>query len=155
VPLAEFDKVSDSDLVGFSLTASGKIAGGFHWSADTTYTNVVDQPYRGVDLVTRNVAFAKTTPKFRGNAAAGWSDSRWAVDGFLHYVSDSSEYNLAGALAPEPAYATLGGRVGYKISDGLDVALSGQNLGTNHQLQGQPGNLLAERKVLVSVSKSW
>jgi len=155
VPLAEFDKVSDSDLVGFSLTASGKIAGGFHWSADTTYTNVVDQAYRGADLVARAAAFAETTPKFRGNLAAGWSNARWTVDGYLHYVSRFSYYSLAGALAPEPAYATLAARIGYKISDSLVAAISGQNLGTERQLQGQPGSLLAERRVLFSVTKSW
>ncbi len=153
--IVQYVKASNSDMVGATLSASGKIKGGFHWSADTTYTSVTDQAFAGVNLVTRGVAFAQTTPKFRGNAAAGWADARWSVDAYVHYVSKFDSYTVASALAPVPAYASLAGRIAYQLSKGLTVAINGQNLGQSRQAQGQPGGLLAPSRVLLSLTKTW
>jgi len=146
---------SDSKMAGFELSASGKLDGGFHWSADTTYTRIRDMPFGAYNLVNRNIAFSKTTPKFRGNVAAGWSESRWTADVYARYVTGYDAYSPAGGLVRTPAYVSLAGRVGYQISDGLTAALSGQNLGSPRQIQGMALGLQAERRVLVSLSKSW
>lgn len=160
-PTSFAGNVSTSKMTGFELAASGKTDGGFHWNADTTYTDVNDTP-TGItyaSLVTRGVAFADTTPKIRGNVALGWSDERWEVDGYLHYVSDFQTYAPVGiaaaVLVRTPGYVSLGGRIGYQISDGLVIALSGQNLGRAHQPQGTAGGLQAPRRVILSLTKSW
>ena len=152
---AVFENASDSKMLGFELAASGKIDGGFRWSADTTYTYVTDKPIGESNIVNRQIAFSKTTPKFRGNAAVGWNDDRWAVDVYVHYVTAYDGYNPAFVLVPTPAYATLGARVGYQISNGLIVALSGQNLGARQQVQGVATGLQAPRRVIFSLTKSW
>ena len=152
---AVFANASRSTMGGFELSASGKVQGGFHWSADTTYTHIKDTPLSGENLIGRQVAFGRTSPRFRGNVAAGWADRRWAVDGFVHYVSAYGAYNAAGALERSPAYATLAARAGYTLSPGLTLAVSGQNLGHGRQVQGLESGLKAERRVLVSLSKTW
>ena len=146
--------VSDSKMKGVELTASGKLAGGFGWRADYTYTDVKDSPYAGVNTAATFVAYQSTTPEGRGNIGADWIQGPWEADANLHYVSDFQWYDIAnGALKPVNAYATLSSRVGYRMENGLTLALSGQNL--LNERQKQTRGLQAERQVLFSVSKSW
>ena len=156
-PYVNAQNVSKSDMAGFELSASGKIDGGFHWSADTTYTNVTDKATGNFFLITRGADFAQTTPKFRGNVAFGWTDTHWSVDAYLHYVT---KYDMPLPISPPtlvatPAYVTLAGRIGYQLADGLIVAVSGQNLGADNQVQGQAVGLRAETRGLLSLSKNW
>jgi len=150
-----FANASNSTMAGFELAASGKIRGGFYWSADTTYTHVMDHAIDGSDLITREVAFADTTPQFRGNIALGWSDARWAVDVYVHYVTAYDAYDGAQTLERSPAYASLAARVAYQLSKGLTAAVSGQNLGAPQQIQGLASGLQAPRRVVFSLTKSW
>lgn len=151
-----FANASRSTMAGFELAASGTFGSGFRWSADTTYTRVTDQPIGGrTDLIAPGVAFSRTTPQFRGNVAAGWSHGRWDVDSFVHYVSAYDAYNPAFALVRTPAYAALGVRLAYQLPDGLTIAASGQNLGAARQNQGSASGLSAERRVVLSLSKTW
>jgi iron complex outermembrane receptor protein len=154
-----FVDASDSAMWGAELSAQGRLGGGFHWSADTTYTNVTDQPFTGRDLAALNAAYAQTTPKYRGNVALGWSDAHWTVDGYLHLVSNFDSYTnptgFGSVLERVPAYATLASRIGYQTSSGVVLAVSGQNLLIDHQVQAQTSGLRAERRILFSVSKGW
>ncbi len=147
----------DSDMAGFEVSASGKVAGGFHWSADTTYTNVVNKLHAGLNPMVQQIDYAATTPKFRGNVSAGWSDSAWSADLYVHYTTAFDTYNALNpfALQTTSGYASLAGRVAYDIGHGLVAAVSGQNLGADRQVQGQANGLQAERRVIVSLSKSW
>jgi iron complex outermembrane receptor protein len=141
-------------MKGVELTASGKVAGGFGWHADYTYTDVKDSPYAGGTTIASSVAYQSTTPEARGNVGADWVHGPWEADANLHYVSDFQWYDIAGgALKPVNAYATLSSRVGYKLENGLTFALSGQNL--LNERQKQTRGLQAERQVLISVSKAW
>jgi len=155
-----YQNASNSRMTGVELAASGKVPGGFHWSADTTYTQVTDHAFDGVDLSISQIAFASTTPRWRGNLAAGWSNAAWSADAYVHYVSAFDSYvSLTGPvismLDRVSPYVTLAGRVSYRLSDGLIVAVSGQNLGTEQQVQAQNSGLKAPRRVLLTVSKSW
>jgi iron complex outermembrane receptor protein len=145
---------SDSKMKGVELTASGKLAGGFGWRADYTYTDVKDSPLNGLTTTATSTAYQSTTPEGRGNIGADWVQGPWEVDANLHYVSDFQWYDIAGGgLKPVNAYATLSSRVGYKMENGLTLALSGQNL--LNERQQQTRGLQAERQVLISVSKAW
>lgn len=145
---------SDSKMKGVELTASGKLAGGFGWRADYTYTDVEDSPLNGLSTAATAVAYESTTPEGRGNVGVDWVQGPWEANANLHYVSDFQWYDIAnGALKPVNAYATLSSRVGYKLGNGLILAVSGQNL--LNERQKQTRGLQAERQVLFSVSKSW
>lgn len=151
-----YKNVSDSKMKGVELSASGKLDGGFHWSADTTYTDVKDTPFTTVStIVLRKVNFAATSPKYRSNLAAGWANDKWAVDGYAHFVSKFSSYN-GNVLEPVKGYTTVGGRVAYTIAKGTDIALNGQNLLNDRQSQAKGlTGLQAERRAMLSLTKTW
>jgi outer membrane receptor for ferrienterochelin and colicins len=149
-----YKNVSDSKMKGVELTASGKVTGGFNWHADYTYTDVKDSLFPGINAVNRYVAFEQTTPKSRGNIGADWSKGPWEVDANLHYVGSFQWYDLTnGALQPVKSYASLSSRVGYKMNNGVTLAVSGQNLLTERQ--NQTRGLQAERQLLLTISKTW
>jgi iron complex outermembrane receptor protein len=158
LPLLSYRNIGDSKMSGVELAASGKIEGGFHWNADWTYTNVDDKNAAGFSAVVRTAAYGETTPKNRGNVAFGWSGGPWAADAFVHFVGDRQGYALyAVGVTPRlvdlNGYAALGGRVARTFDHGITVALSGQNLGDDRQRQTT--GLEVERRVFLSVSKSW
>ena len=149
-----YKNVSDSKMKGVELTASGKLDGGFGWHGDYTYTDVKDSLFPGMDAVNRYVAFQSTTPKTRGNVGANWSKGPWETDANLHYVGDFKWYDITnGALQPVKAYASLSSRVGYKMDNGVTLAVSGQNLLKAQQKQTR--GLEAERQLVASISKAW
>ncbi|MBU4434864.1 MAG: TonB-dependent receptor, partial [Alphaproteobacteria bacterium] len=153
---ATYKNVSDSKMNGVELAASGKLDGGFHWNADTTYTDVTDKPFTTLSsIILRKVDFEATSPKYRSNLAAGWSNDKWSADGYAHLVSKFSSYN-GNLLEPVKGYTTVGGRVAYTICEGTDLALNGQNLLTDRQSQAKGASgLQAERRVMIGISKSW
>jgi outer membrane receptor for ferrienterochelin and colicins len=149
--------VSNSQMNGAEITLSGKIAGGVNWHGDTTYTDVKDSPFAGVNAVADNVAFQATTPKWRGNVGLDWEAGAWETDANLHYVGTFKDYTLTGApggaLTTIDTYAALSARVGYRLPDGLTLALSGQNLLQDRQTQ--TAGLLADREAQFTISKAW
>ena len=152
---AVFENASDSTMTGFELAASGRIGAGFRWSADTTYTHVEDRATGDFSLHARRIEFARMTPAFRGNVAAGWSDAHWAADLYVHYVSAYDAYDTLGVLVTTPGYASLAARVSYLLPRGWTAAVSGQNLGAARQTQGLVSGLQAPRRVIFSLSKTW
>lgn len=153
LPLLSYRNIGDSKMTGVEVKASGKLEGGFHWSGDYTWTDVKDQPAAGFVPQQRLAAYAQTTPSYRANAALGWEKGPWAVDGYVRFVGKAAYYNAASALIPIDAYATVGGRAARDFGQGFTVAISGQNLLKDRQVQ-TPG-LEAERRVLISLTKSW
>jgi len=151
-----YQNVSSSKMKGVELSASGKVKGGYHWSADTTYTDVSDTPFTtAASLIQRKVAFAATSPKYRSNLAAGWTNDTWTLDGYAHFVSKFDSYN-GNVLEAVPAYSTFAARVAYRLPHDIDLALNGQNLSHARQSQAKgPSGLQAERRLMVSVSKTW
>lgn len=151
-----YKNVSDSKMKGVELSASGKLDGGFRWSADTTYTDVKDTPFTTAStIVLRKVNFEATSPKYRSNLAAGWANDKWAVDGYAHFVSKFNSYN-GNDLERVKGYTAIGGRVAYTLAKGTDIALNGQNLTTSRQSQAKgPSGLQAERRVMLSLTKTW
>jgi outer membrane receptor for ferrienterochelin and colicins len=158
LPVLSYRNIGDSKMTGFELAASGQLTGGFRWNADWTHTEVDDEPTVGFSPLIRTAAYAETTPENRGNVSLGWTGGAWTVDGYAHFVGEHRAYALySAAAAPHlvdiDAYAVLGGRVARSFDHGVTVALSGQNLGDDHQRQS--AGLEAERRVYLSVSKTW
>ena len=153
LPLLSYRNVGDSKMTGIEVKASGKLEGGFHWSGDYTWTDLKDKPLAGFNPIQRSTAYARTTPSYRANAALGWEKGPWAVDGFARFVGKSSFYGAASTMVEVDAYATIGGRVAREFGEGFTVAVSGQNLLKDTQVQTT--GLEAERRVLISLSKAW
>lgn len=148
--------VSDSDMRGAEVLAKAAYKNGVRWTANYAYTDVDDDPRSGVNLASKQVAYALTTPKHRANLNVGWDSAQWSVDGFVRYQSKFVMGGLggqSGALQTVDGYATLAGRVARKFDEGFTVALSGQNLTEKHQRQ-TPG-LEVDRRVFLTLSKTW
>ncbi|WP_374467788.1 TonB-dependent receptor plug domain-containing protein [Phenylobacterium sp.] len=154
LPAVQFINTSDSEMKGFEVLASGNAKNGFRWSADYTYTDVEDEPFAGVNTVLRSTAFERTSPKHRGNLAAGWANKAWEADAFLHYVGKFETVRQVGTgLGEVDAFTTLGARVARKLDNGVTFAVAGQNL--LEKRQRQTNGLEAERRMFVSISKAW
>ncbi|WP_161494540.1 TonB-dependent receptor [Caulobacter sp. B11] len=153
LPIISYRNIGESEMTGVELAASGTIEGGYHWSADYTWTDVEDQTLAGYSAVGRGTAFAETTPAYRGNVALGWENDAWSADGYVRFVGGFAGYSTTSTLVPIDGYASLGGRVARQFEQGFTVAVSGQNL--IEEAQRQTAGLEAERRVHLTVSKSW
>jgi len=94
LPIISYRNIGDSKMKGVELKASSKIAGGYHWSGDYTWTDVEDQPAAGYSAIVRGASFENTTPSYRGNVALGWENAQWAADGYVRFVGDFKAYNF-------------------------------------------------------------
>jgi len=153
LPGVGWANVGSSKLSGAELQIDGKLAGGYRWGFNYTYTHVTETPYAGQDLMAVDVAFDQSTPSSRANLNFGWSGGPFTADGYLRYVSGFSLFSPAGALEPVPAYTTLAARLGYAIGPKVSVALAAENL--THGRQQQTSGLLVERRALLSLTARW
>ncbi|WP_419319514.1 TonB-dependent receptor plug domain-containing protein [Caulobacter sp. ErkDOM-E] len=153
LPVISYRNIGESKMKGVELTASGTVEGGYHWSADYTWTDVEDQPLAGYSAVGRGTAFEQTTPAYRGNVALGWDGGAWSADGYVRFVGGFNGYSTTSALVPVDGYASVGGRVARQFEHGFILALSGQNL--IEARQQQTAGLEAERRAYLTLTKSW
>ncbi|MBU2135764.1 MAG: TonB-dependent receptor [Alphaproteobacteria bacterium] len=151
-PIYSYVNIGESELKGVELTAEGRYADGFHWSANYVFTDVEDSIDAGYNAATRYAAFAATTPEHRANLNIGWSNDQWSVDTFTRYEGDKALYYNA-ALRPVDGHMTFAGRVARELPYGMTLALSGQNL--LDDAQRQTSGLAAERRVFMTLSKDW
>ncbi|MAK81539.1 TonB-dependent siderophore receptor [Phenylobacterium sp.] len=152
LPVYTFVNIGESELKGVELTAEGRYADGFHWSANYVFTDVEESIDAGYNAATRYAAFAATTPEHRANLNIGWSNDQWSVDTFARYEGDKALYYNA-ALQPVDGHMTFAGRVARELPYGMTLALSGQNL--LDDAQRQTSGLAAERRVFMTLSKDW
>ncbi|ESQ90771.1 hypothetical protein ABAC460_08035 [Asticcacaulis sp. AC460] len=130
LPALSWLNVADSEMSGFELSASGKYASGFHWSADYTATDIEDEAFPGRSLVDLRAAFGRMSPESRANLNLGWSGGKWTVDTFFHHTDDFDSFRpLTYQVVTIPAHTTVAANVNYSITDSMTVSLSGQNLG--------------------------
>lgn len=155
LPLLSYRNIGDSKMWGVELTASGKIAGGYHWSGDWAFTDADDEAAAGFSPTVRLANFSATTPEVRGNVSFGWSNAEWSADVFGHYTGDHKIYATAAVptLVDVDGYVTLGGRVARTFDHGITLAVSGQNLTEGRQRQ--TAGLEVERRAFVTLSKAW
>lgn len=154
-----YRNVSDSKVKGVEAVMKGAYKNGVRWTANYTYTDVSDSPKTGVTeavLIGKSAAYALTTPKSRANLNVGWDNAQWSVDGFVRY---QSKYQMAaigaskGAFQQVDAYGTLAARVARNFDHGFTVAVSGQGL--TQKRQAQTSGIEADRRVYLTLSKTW
>jgi iron complex outermembrane receptor protein len=132
--------IGDSSAVGFELGVDGTTPTGWRWGLDYRYEDVEDDYGAPFDAIPVSSDYERTTPEHLFDASLGWSGGRWEVDGFLRRQSAVSgvlfplETNTV-ELAPIDAFTALDGRVGFTLTDGASLALSGENLGAPEQRQ--------------------
>jgi outer membrane receptor for ferrienterochelin and colicins len=143
----------NSRMKGAEISLSGNFDCGARWSADWTYTDVENRLLAGLNPVSLQIDFEKTTPKHRGNFNLGWSGEHWDADAYVHYVgSFAFPLGYTGETHLD-AYATLAMRIGYRFDEGLTVSFSGRNL--TETSQAQSNGMRAPRQFLFSIDKGF
>jgi outer membrane receptor for ferrienterochelin and colicins len=145
------------DTRSYGLELSLKGHAGDHWRWGLGYApETITDDFAGHPVQVTLVDFEDTTPKHTADAQLGWSGGAWELDAFLQY--ESADYgvrglnqNIPGAvLVRIPAYLTADARLAYRLTTRATLALSGQNL--LHDQQVQTAVSAVERRVLATAS---
>jgi iron complex outermembrane receptor protein len=147
--------VGDSISHGVEVSISSTRAEGYRWSVSYAPLTIDDRFVPGYSVATTLVDFEHTTPRHVVNARLGWSNNAWEVDGYLRYESafqgvtlDAANSSI-GVLQPISSYVSIDARVGYRLTDRLVLAISGQGLARS--TQRQTAGSLVERRAFATV----
>ncbi|HEY6925219.1 MAG TPA: TonB-dependent receptor [Steroidobacteraceae bacterium] len=147
--------IGSSHATGTELSVTGGFAQFWRWSAGYAGMIISDH-FRAQPVVDYFVTdFARSTPRNVLTGSLGWTRGAWEIDGFLRYESLShgqglTDLTTAPVLESIPAHLSFDGRIGYRFTEALTVAISGQNLVPRYQRQ--TAGVDVERRVIVTLS---
>jgi outer membrane receptor for ferrienterochelin and colicins len=150
------ENIGDSHALGASVTLNGQLAEHWRWGTYLRYERVRQGFSAATAAGVGAVDPQDETPARLAKFNAGWNQGRWECDAYLLYQSQTAglAYNglVAGTLIVVPAYASVNARVAYQLNAHLRLALSGQNL--LHQQQMQTSGEPVQRRWLVTITAS-
>jgi len=146
-----------SSAVGIEAGLDGKFSQNWHWNANYTFMKIDDHLI--ASSAARSLAFEDGAPQHVFNGNLGWANDKWEVDGYVKFQTDFDAFKRNGTnafgttygLGTVDSYWSVAARVGYKLTDDVTVALSGQQLNA----ESQETNGIArkeERRVYLSTS---
>ncbi len=120
--------VGNSQGWGGELDLKGKHPTGFRWDASYSYARVADS-----NTVASVLNYQGSTPQHHFRLSGGYTTGPWEFDANGQYLTASNMMRVNSALstfAPSSTddYVSIGGRIGYKISDTFTAALSATNI---------------------------
>ena len=150
--------IGDSRSQGLELSLKGRA--GDHWRWRLGYSpQTIRDNFPGYAVQATLTDYEDTAPRHSADAQLGWSAGRWELDGFLHYQSpDYAIRGLSGGfqnaiLVRIPGYLSADARAGYRLTKRFTLALSGQNLLREQQIQ--TATAAVERRVLATLSADY
>lgn len=154
--LATSSNAGSSTTDGAELSAKGVLGDAWRWSINYRAEFVDDDflPFARGGL--GYVDYQHTTPKHLIKTGLGWTGGGWETDAYLSYQSNTYGMRVTytgTALVPIGAYASVDGRVAYKLTDWATIAISGQNLLTS--TQRQTSGPAVERQVFATLSVNY
>lgn len=155
VPYLTPQNIGTSDADGLEFEATGTLADGWRWETSYRLEVVTDHfsPGKGG---TDFADYQHTTPVNVIKANLGWSADKWEVDGYVQYQTATYGLRAGGVdtvLSRIPAYASVDGRIGYKLTERATLALSGQGLTQANQTQ--TSGPAVERRVLATLTVKY
>ncbi len=144
--------VGSSRADGGEVSIEGRLNESWRWSASYRL-EVINDKYTHGGSRTDLINYQDTTPQHVVKTNLGWDMEAWSADVFLQFQSDTQGLRRIGPFpvpVPIGAYSTVDARLAYRLTDGITVALSGQNLlvGTQQQTSGPE----VERQFFVTIS---
>ena len=134
----EFANTGDSQAIGLELGLAGTYNNWLRWGANYTAMSIDDDVRQGYQQ-----NFEQDKLEHQVSLYGGFDKGNWEFDGDLNYVSGRRDEWISN---PNPmatdrktvgsdleGYFVLNARVGYKLSDQTDVALTGYNLIDKHR----------------------
>jgi outer membrane receptor for ferrienterochelin and colicins len=148
------ENIGNSSAAGASLTVDGRLADHWRWGTYLRYERVRQDFSAAAAAGVGAVDPQNETPARQAKFNFGWNQDRWECDAYLLYQSQTAglAYNglVAGTLIVVPAYASLNARIAYQFTSHLGLALSGQNL--LHQQQMQTSGEPVQRRWLATIT---
>jgi outer membrane receptor for ferrienterochelin and colicins len=143
--------IGSSAANGLEPGVKGTLPSHLRWSIAYRPEKITDHFLPFAQNAAAYTEYQHTTPRHLLKANLGWANDNWELDGFLQYHSTNQglQPKLQGAgaiLTPIPAFASIDGRVAYKLNRRVALAASGQNL--THASQVQTSGPAVERRVL-------
>jgi outer membrane receptor for ferrienterochelin and colicins len=145
--------IGSSQATGLELSIKGIFFQNWRWGASYTPETIHDHfSYTLQQILTD---YQDTMPVNVVNANLGWSRGPWEIDSYLRYESNffsirSNSLNGGSTiLVPIKHYTSVDGRIAYKLTKEITVALSAQNIQGVQQQTSAPN---IERRVLGTVT---
>jgi len=156
LPVLLSANVGHSEAVGAELALKGHTASGWRWNlgyafvATTDHTSLDQGP-----VATSAVDYAASVPRHVVTAGLGYSRGDWEADAVARWQSSFRDFGSNGvgfALVPVTVhnYVTVNARVGYRLTEHLTLALTGQQLNAAN-LTTVAGPLV-ERRLILSLT---
>jgi outer membrane receptor for ferrienterochelin and colicins len=147
---AQSTNIGDSRGLGGEIDLKGAHPSGFRWDASYSYARVYDS--HGVETAYN---YQGSTPVSHFRLSGGYTTGPWEFDANGQYLSSTDMLRTNSALSTfAPVfigpYASLGGRIGYKITDQFTLAVSGTNINSS-QIQESPYPAI-QRQALVTLT---
>lgn len=153
-PYAVFDSVNlgNSHGWGGEIELKGSQPAGYRWDASYSYTRVVDSPN-----VASTIDYQGSAPQHHLRLLLGYTRGAWEFDADSQYVTStkmirSTDGGLTAFPTPTDGYASVGGRIGYNVSDHIAAALSGADI-TRSMTQESPYPAVERRIILTLTGK--
>jgi outer membrane receptor for ferrienterochelin and colicins len=159
--------IGDSRTSGYEVSLKGTYGDSWHWNLGYLHQDVDDKIGAEFPVWLTMVDFENTTARHTLNASLGWTHGAWEIDGFLRYQSanggirsdenfmfdPNDPFAIPDVLVRLGSFTTVDARIGYRFSDRMNLALSGQNLLESEQIQ--TAGPAVERRVFATFSYSF
>jgi iron complex outermembrane receptor protein len=142
--------VGDSAAAGGEFELKGTTDSGIRWNINYALVSIADRltidPLSGGASI---LDYAHGTPTSMVNVSAGYSWDRFEVDGQARWQSHFTDVSPVSTLGSQPIridnYLTVNARAAYHITDGMTLALTGQQLTQSHILEA--AGIPVERRI--------
>jgi len=142
-----FSNVGDTTTFGLDATLRGRFGDGWSWKAGYAFQQVDDK----FDFVQNTVNFEDTTPQHKISGEIGYAAGAWEANLFGLYVSAHDNLRSELTTPVEIAdYVYLAGRIGYRVLDDVQLAVSAFNITRNEA--GLTSGFAEERRIYGSIS---
>jgi len=156
VPLLISSNVGSSAAIGTEIGIKGHSDSGWRWNASYAFVATSDHTTlnQGPEP-TSTIDYARSVPQDVVIGGVGYSREKWELDLQARWQSSFEDFrsvNSGFILQPVVVnnYVTLNGRIGYRVTDHVTVALSAQQFNTSRLYEtGAPP---VERRIIASLT---
>ena len=150
--------VGSSSAAGGEISLKGASESGMRWKVSYALISIADRlllaPLRGHSSV---LDYRHGAPASVVELGAGYSWDRIEIDGQARWQSRFTDYfpSVTGVIVPFQVnnYVTINARIGYRVTEGLTLAVAGGQLGQAQIFQA--AGVPVERRVTVSLTDRY
>jgi iron complex outermembrane receptor protein len=159
LPLLLSSNVGSSSAAGGEIGIKGHSASGWRWNASYAFVATSDQTTLNQGPApTSAIDYARSVPQHVVIGGLGYSWERLEIDVQARWQSSYQDYrSTTTSIYLQPVvvnnYLTMNGRIGYRLTDNLSVALSAQQFNTS--LMYQTAAPPVERRIIASLTARY